>query len=205
MKLFVFVDLHGDLKVFNRIKDRVKKEKPDALLFAGDVTFFGFGIKTWLKKLDSFKLPIFIVPGNHELEEEVEVYSKNLKYVKNVHLKSVNFKSILIIGCGGGGFTEEHASFERSEKEFEKDIKKLKIKGNKSKIILIAHQPPYNTATDYLPHWGKVGSKSIRNFIKKYQPLYCITGHIHENFGKRDKIGKTEIINPGPEGEIIEF
>ena len=42
-----------------------------------------------------------------------------------------------------------------------------------------------------------MGSKSIRNFIEKIQPIVCFTGHIHEGVGI-DKINRTHIINPGP-------
>ncbi len=32
------------------------------------------------------------------------------------------------------------------------------------------------------------GVKSIRKFIEKEQPAYCICGHFHETAGKQDKI-----------------
>ena len=31
--------------------------------------------------------------------------------------------------------------------------------------------------------------------------LLC--GHLHENFNKKDKLNKTILINPGPNGEMI--
>ncbi len=206
MKLFVFVDLHANPKIFEKIKRKVKKEKPDLILCAGDLAAFGYGTQKWLKQLDSLKIPTFVIPGNHETEEEMEIYSKKLKFIKNIHLKSVLFNSVLFIGCGGGGFTEEHTEFERSEKEFARDIKKLKVKNHKHKIILLTHQPPHNTKLDYL-WWTEdyAGSTSIRKFIEKYKPVLCVTGHLHENFGKEDKIGKTRIVNPGPEGKFIEI
>ncbi|MFC1686301.1 metallophosphoesterase [Nanoarchaeota archaeon] len=206
MKLLAFVDLHADESFFKALKKKVSKQKPDAIICAGDFTSFGSGTKTWLKKLESFKIPTFIIPGNHETEEELIIYTKNLKYVKNIHLKSHLFGDVLFIGCGGGGLTEAHAAFEQSEKEFSKDIKKLKIKDKRHKIVLVVHQPPYKTKLDYL-WWMKdyAGSTSIRKFIEKYQPSLCITGHLHENFNKEDKIKNTKIINPGPKGKIIKL
>lgn len=64
-------------------------------------------------------------------------------------------------------------------------------------MILVSHQPPYNTKADALPNGMHVGSKSVRNFIEQYQPLVCFTGHIHEGIGI-DAIGDCKIINPGP-------
>ena len=78
------------------------------------------------------------------------------------------------------------------------------MQDHKYQTILVTHQPPYKTALD--PIYGEhVGSTSIRKFIKEHQPDYCITGHIHENEGKTDKLGKTIIVNPGPAGKIIEI
>jgi len=42
-----------------------------------------------------------------------------------------------------------------------------------------------------------VGSKTVREFIKRTQPLICFTGHIHEGIGI-DQVGRTKIVNPGP-------
>ncbi len=41
-----------------------------------------------------------------------------------------------------------------------------------------------------------MGSTKVREFIEKYQPQVCATGHIHEARGM-DLMGSTIIINPG--------
>jgi Icc-related predicted phosphoesterase len=43
-----------------------------------------------------------------------------------------------------------------------------------------------------------VGSKAVRDSIKKYQPLLGLHGHIHESAGY-DLIGKTLVLTPGSE------
>ena len=75
--------------------------------------------------------------------------------------------------------------------------------------ILVCHQPPYGILdkTNYLSapkEWkGKhAGSKTILNYIKKYQPKYVFCGHIHEAKGKA-KIGKTQVYNLGLAGYKI--
>jgi len=204
MKLLVFTDIHGDSTVISKLLLKIKKEKPEAMICAGDITNFGFGIKSILKKLDSANIPLFIIPGNHETDEEIRIYGQGLKNIRSIHLKPALFHSLYIIGCGGGGFTQQHAEFEMSEKKFADSMKKLRMQDNKYKTILVTHQPPFKTLLD--PVYGDhSGSTSIRKFIEKHQPEYCITGHIHENEGKQDKIGKTIILNPGPLGKIIEI
>jgi len=205
MKILAFVDIHGDSAAIKKIAEKEKKGKPDLLVCSGDISNFGFGLFSLIKRL-SFGIPLLIVPGNHETEEEIEYMGRKTDFVKNIHLKHFISDSYFFAGCGGGGFTPHHAEFEQSEKKFASAIKNLKVKNHKYKIILVTHQPPYGTKLDYLDYLGRhVGSVSIRKFIEKYQPVLCVCGHLHTNFGKMDKIGKTIVINPGPEGKIIEI
>lgn len=81
------------------------------------------------------------------------------------------------------------------------------------RIICCFHPPPYNTRLDLAPKLDKnlrpvysfgeiekenVGSKSIRKFFEKYNPLLGLHGHIHESPGW-DKVGGTIVFNPGSE------
>jgi len=62
--------------------------------------------------------------------------------------------------------------------------------------ILISHAPPANTKVDKVASGQHAGSKAVREFIERYHPNLCITGHIHEAKGE-DRIGETPIVNPG--------
>lgn len=203
MKILAFTDLHGEPKYISKLIDKIKSQKPEVIVCAGDISNFSYGLKSILKKFD-LNIPFLIIPGNHETPEEIKVYGREVKSLKDIHLKHFIIGSYFFLGCGGGGFTEHHAEFEQSEKKFAEAIKKLKVQDHKYKIILVTHQPPYKTKLDKI--YGEYsGSKSIRKFIEKFQPSLCISGHIHENEGKEDEIGETIIINPGPEGKIIEI
>jgi Icc-related predicted phosphoesterase len=69
--------------------------------------------------------------------------------------------------------------------------------GKPEKFILVTHQPPYQTTTDKAMKLVHTGSRAIREFIERTQPVLCLCGHIHESAGT-DRIGNTLIINPGP-------
>jgi Icc-related predicted phosphoesterase len=45
----------------------------------------------------------------------------------------------------------------------------------------------------------------IIEFIKKYQPIIAMAGHLHENAEVEDKINKTRVINPGPNGMLLDL
>jgi hypothetical protein len=44
-----------------------------------------------------------------------------------------------------------------------------------------------------------------RKFVERMKPKLMICGHLHENVGMQDKIGKTIVIHPGWEGMVIEL
>lgn len=99
-----------------------------------------------------------------------------------------------------GGFSLTDERFEKISKTWEKEIKENKDK----KIILVTHAPPYGTKLDRA--LGEhCGNKSIAKFIKNNKVELAISGHFHENFGKRDKIGSTKLINPGPYGRLYKI
>ena len=63
-------------------------------------------------------------------------------------------------------------------------------------LILITHQPPYDTGMDKITAGISTGSKNIRAFIEEHQPLVALSGHIHESYAT-GKLGKTVLMNPG--------
>ena len=101
------------------------------------------------------------------------------------------------MGYGCGGFSLVDREFDKTAVKFRKIIKMNEDK----KIILVTHAPPYKTRLDKLGI--HCGNKSIRKFIDKNKIDLVICGHLHENFGKEDKINKTRLINPGPFGKIL--
>jgi Icc-related predicted phosphoesterase len=117
----------------------------------------------------------------------------------NIHGYSIVFGDVGFFGIGSGNI----GLFEIGEKDVKKILKKAAKGVEKSKgKIMITHVPPYGTKLDNLG-WTRAGSKSIREIIEDVQPDYCLCGHIHETFGKEDKIGKTKVINVGRKGKII--
>jgi Icc-related predicted phosphoesterase len=202
MKILAFTDMHGSLKAFDKIKKKAKDV--DIILNCGDFTIFQQKMQYFLKKFEGLKKPMLIVPGNHESEQDLYTACKGLKHVRCVIDEEVLFKAdkktIIILAAEGNGFQFKDPRFEEVAKKFKNFLKLKENKGKK--IILMTHAPPYGTSLDKLMD-GHTGNKSIKDFIKDQKPSYSFHGHIEENNGATDKIGKTVIINPGPEGKII--
>ncbi len=194
MKLLLFVDTHGDLEAMELIK--AKASLVDAVLCAGDITIWGNNIGRMIRFLDSLGKPIFIVHGNHETKDEMLKACKDRKNVKFIHEQVVSFKGLKIIGFGGGGFSSRSQKFESWSKEL--------LKESHENSILLTHTPPFNTKLDVVWDANHAGNKSFAEFIEKTRPLLVVSGHIHETWGETDRIGRTIIINPGPEGIVVE-
>lgn len=73
--------------------------------------------------------------------------------------------------------------------------------------IFVSHGPPHETNLDRLPTVPHpVGSRAIRRFIERHQPLCALHGHIHESpqvTGRcSDRLGRTLCVNPGQAAQL---
>ncbi len=64
-------------------------------------------------------------------------------------------------------------------------------------LVLLLHNPPYDTKTDLSSSGKHAGSRILRDFTVRLEPEIVFHGHIHEARGT-DRIGETYIVNPGP-------
>jgi len=203
VKILCFTDVHNSDEAIRHLKKEFEAHKPELLVCAGDLTTFGMDFSKTLKKLD-FGVPMLIIPGNHESAWQIKSAEKKFKFVRNIHKKFFSFKDFHFFGFGGSYLTPFNTPFEMKETQIKKLLEKSYKDGIDSKLVFVSHTPPYKTKADYIGG-SHVGSKEIRKFIEKYQPMLNICGHIHENEKIKDKINKTKIINPGPGGEILEL
>ena len=197
MKIFVFTDTHCDFDSLKIIKKKIKENDPELLLCAGDISIFEQDIEKMLNILNNLGKPLFLIHGNHESGTVLRHLCSRYENIIFLHKKLEFSKNFCFVGFGGGGF-----SF--VEPEFKKFIENKKDKLLNKKIILLVHQPPYNTKLDEI-HKEHAGNKSFRDFIVNFRPELVICGHLHENEGKKDFIKNTKIINPGPYGEVLDI
>lgn len=194
MKILAFVDIHGNKSALKRLVELSKDS--NVLVCAGDISNWGKDLDELISILEKANKPLLIVPGNHETAEQIRLLSKKFKFVIPIHKGSYQLNEYVFFGYGEGGFSQEEPSLARIIPKFKETIKKDQI------VILVTHAPPYGTKLDFLmPNHS--GCKTITEFIKDIHPKLVICGHLHENFGKKDIINKTLMINPGPSGKII--
>jgi len=194
MKILAFADPHGDGQALEEI--RKKSDNADLIICVGDLTVFGHEQQKLIDFLDNIGKEIIMLHGNHEDKNSLKKMCEKSNNIKFFHNEVVDLIDVVLVIHGGGGFSSRSSSFEANKEEFGKAIK-----GKKS--LFITHAPPHNTKLDVPYDKYHCGSKSYREFIDKFQPTIALCGHIHECFGKKEKIGKTIAVNPGPKGMII--
>lgn len=195
MKIIAIPDLHGSTNGINKIASELSKA--DVVLLAGDLTNFG-DEKDAARIVDEVRQyadTIYAVPGNCD-------YSGVDEYLIDqgigLHGKGVVIDGIAFIGVGGSLPAPGGTPTEYSETELQEFMDRAieDVPGDLP-VILMAHQPPSDSKIDRITNGMHVGSKVVRSFIEKHQPLVCFSGHIHEGVGI-DSIGETKLINPGP-------
>jgi Icc-related predicted phosphoesterase len=175
----------------------------------------------YFKKVKEKDIELFIMMGNDDFRVNVGLLESHglIKYLHN-KLQRINNKNII-----GYSFVPQmpfllkdwekldvKGSFQitpldmdvrtvkKEEGTIEKDIMRIKKLSNPKDTIYVLHSPPYATKLDITTNREHVGSKAIKEFIKKEQPPLTLHGHIHESFEMgswKDKIGKTVCLNAG--------
>lgn len=200
MKILAFADLHGSLKGLKSIERLAESKNLDVIVCAGDISVFQRGFDALMYRLSNIGKPVLFVHGNHETEQASKEVCSFFENVFFIHKKAHAIGSCIFFGYGGGGFSSTDSRFEDYSKQLRKEI----LQNSDKKTVLVTHAPPYGTKLDKVE--GKhYGNKSIAEFIKNSSITLAISGHFHENFGKKDRIGMTEIINPGHFGMVIKI
>lgn len=195
MKIIAMGDIHERTSGFSLLEKEISSA--DLVIITGDLTQFGNEERAAMViySVKGINQNILAQVGNLDsLEIDSYLSSKEV----NIHGSGRVIGGVGIFGCGGSGHTPFHTPVEFSEDELKAFLENGYREVSDSPVkILICHTPPVNTKVDMIKSGAHVGSKAVREFIEKYQPDLCITGHIHEASGE-DIIGKTKVINPGP-------
>jgi len=89
----------------------------------------------------------------------------------------------------------------REQGTIKEDLDRIPKPLDPKRTIYIMHSPPFGTRLDLIHGGRPAGSRSIRAFIERNQPLLTLHGHIHESpeisGAYMDRLGETVMINPG--------
>ncbi len=193
LKILVASDIHGNFKTAKTLSEKAEREKVDLVILAGDIYGYTDGKAGILKPFKKKNQLVLFVPGNCEFERECLLLEKD---AKNISGQSLAHGNVTFIGVGNPN-GELHLT-KKDFKRIEENFKQAKS----TKKILISHLHARGTLAEFS---GFFGDPLLRKAVENFQPNLLISGHIHEAEGLDDKIGKTQVIQIGKNGRILEI
>jgi Icc-related predicted phosphoesterase len=173
-------------------------------------------VERWMaiahEKLGGTGIPVYVMPGNDDPWEFDDVFARAPDPVENVEGRVIRFDGLQMLSSGWANPTPWDSPREKPEDELLKTFEELgeELEPDLPAIFNL-HIPPYDSTLDMAPELTEdlrvvskggevsmmpVGSKAVREFIERHQPILSLHGHIHESRGAV-RIGQTVAINPG--------
>jgi uncharacterized protein len=173
-------------------------------------------VRSWLEvaadKLKGTKVICYVMPGNDDPPQLAELLSTS-DVVVNVDEKCVQLDDYHeMISLGFSNPTPWNTIRELDEGQLMEKFEAVRNCVNAPQNLVVNfHAPPFDSQLDIAPELTEdfhihtqmgqpimvpVGSKSVRSYIEKYQPLLGLHGHVHESGGMAH-IGRTLCLNPG--------
>jgi Icc-related predicted phosphoesterase len=197
MKLLVFSDIHSDLGALNRLMDT----EADFYVAAGDLVNFGRGLDRCGEILRRRAGKMYVLPGNHETDAQIAGFCRKFE-LHDFHQQHAQWGRYQVAGLGYSSPTPFHTPGEYTEVEL---AQKLEPFAGLAPLVLICHCPPRDTLLDQTNSGLHAGSTAVRDFLLREQPDHFFCGHIHESAGVRTTIGKTQAVNVGKQGFLLEL
>jgi uncharacterized protein len=196
-RILIFSDIHNDAKALEKLMDI----EADYYFCAGDLVTFQRGIDKMAEVLKRRASKMFLIPGNHETENDIQSICSRYGFV-NIHGGLVNVTSGNIAGLGYSSPTPFNTPGEYTEEELATRLSKF---ADVKPLVLICHAPPLNTALDRVKEGLHAGSQAVRDFIEQHQPAHFFCGHIHEAEGVAIQMGSTRAMNVGKRGYLLDL
>ena len=190
MKILAFSDLHlstdhaADLVAASAVADLV--------IGAGDFCNMRKGLDRAVMMLAGMQAPMVVVPGNGESVEELRAVG--LPNTTVLHGEGLEVDGLRLFGLGYG---VPETPFGSWSCDLSEDQAGAMLAGCDHADILISHSPPKGVG-DVTSGGVSVGSTAVRAAAARIQPQLLLCGHVHDCWGVRGQIGKTQVANLGP-------
>ena len=197
MKILAFSDLHRDRDQAQRLAEMA--QDVDVVVGAGDFASVRLGIARAIDPLKAIEKPTVIVPGNNESESELAEACEGWASAILLHGDSTEIDGVTFFGLGGGvPVTPFPWSFDLSEREADEKLERCP-----EGCVLVVHSPPKDHVDE--ANGRHMGSDAILTAIETKRPRLAVCGHIHESWGREATIGRTPVVNLGPQGRFFEL
>lgn len=197
MKVLIFSDIHGDLCAL----ERLVAQPADLHIAAGDLSIFGRGLDRCGEILQPLGERLWLLPGNHETHQQTRALCARFGF-GDFHRQVRPLGGAYWAGLGYSNPTPFDTPGEYSEQEIAEALAAFE---SPKPLYLVVHFPPHGTALDRVSRGRHAGSRVLREWVERVQPLHLFCGHIHECAGRSDRIGATQCVNVGKAGHLVEI
>lgn len=172
----------------------------DIAVCAGDLAVKRAGLEEVISTLSEIATPMVLVPGNGESDGELSAACERWDSAHVLHGSGVEIDGVPFWGIGGAVPVTPFGawSFDLSEEEAEGLLDGCPRGG-----VLVSHSPPYGHVD--VSKGRHVGSRSVLATVERAEPALVVCGHIHACWRRESMVGRTRVINAGPEGMIVEI
>jgi Icc-related predicted phosphoesterase len=195
-RLLIFSDIHNDRQALQSLMN----VDAEYYFAAGDLVSWARGLDKMAEPMKRRAGKVYVLPGNHESERNIADFCERHGFV-NFHGGTLDVGGTHVAGLGYSTATPFETPGEYSEEEMAARLEKF-VAWKPS--VLICHAPPLDTDLDKIGTGLHAGSRSVRDFIEKYQPAHFFCGHIHEAEGVVIRMGATRAQNVGKKGYLLE-
>lgn len=205
MRLLCFSDLHRDEAAARRLAGLALGANPAALVSAGDLGVDGVQSPGLYAAFQHAGVPVLAVPGNHD---GVEAYSAALREAgwRDLYGRVLELDGWMMAGYGqlhlDPGFSGPDAGAQRDDPALTALLACLEVYPA-SRLVLVSHLPPWGTISSRDRRFVDRGSAQLRRWVETRQPAAVICGHVHHSEPVVERIGETQVVNPGPQGWLV--
>ena len=177
----------------------------DAIILSGDVSDDGSleSYSCFKEIMQSLKVPVYVVPGNHDLRENMRKSFLDEGYIPkegrlNWHRNIGDIQLIgldsLKEGFGEGELDSDTLFFLRTTLD----------RVDNAPVILMLHHPPFKSGIKFMDKIGlKTGLDEFKNIVKTYPgSMRIVCGHIHSIMVSTVE-NKTVISAPSPASSLL--
>jgi len=144
---------------------------------------------------------VYVLPGNHESADQVAAMCAR-HGLHDLHGRHFEAGRWHVAGLGYSSPTPFNTPGEYSETQIADRLARF---ADLKPMVLICHAPPYQSPLDRIRDGLHAGSRSVAEFVDRYQPEYFLCGHIHEAQGAAAQFGATRAFNVGKQGHLLEL
>lgn len=166
----VISDTHNNPETVKEFLKDINNRNPSFVIHCGDIVPYGSEehYKSWYRKLENLTVPIYYLPGNHDIQRDETSYLSHIGPFN--HSFYWNNDLFILLDTADSSISIDQINW----------INGLTYTKNYNKLFIFMHVPPVDPRSNY--DHAMIDSEraqELLNCIQEIQPNLVFNGHIH--------------------------